>query len=215
MQSIEICCDASIKTFPNGRTFGCAGAIVVGLNIERFKIVPDCTNNIAELIALYTALQLAKEFRDKGYLDITIYADSKFAVYGTKVWMENWISNMDINGILRNYSGQPVKNQKLFKMILSYIVSNKLTIKLRHQKGHVKLTQDKLAKANKVFYESNGYYLSYNDIYKISLYNNIIDKDTRDKLQYVNTEDYPMNDESSKIDLCKYVIPDNYSEYIY
>ena len=47
-KKLEICCDASITTYPNGRTFGCAGAVAIGLNIERTTIVPDSTNNIAE-----------------------------------------------------------------------------------------------------------------------------------------------------------------------
>lgn len=215
METVEICCDASIKTYSNGRTFGCSGAIVIGPDMEQFKIVPDCTNNRAELIALYIAVRMAHEIKKRKSCNVIIYADSKFAVYGIKVWMKNWLDNMDNNRILYNYEGQPVKNQELFKMIISYIVSNKLTIYLRHQKGHVKLTETKLATANRVFYESNGYYLNYNDIYRISKYNSIIDQHTRDKLQDINPDDYPIiYDDPNLLNLCNYIIDPNYMDYI-
>ena len=100
MKKVEICCDASIITYPNGRTFGCAGAVAIGLDIERTMIVPDTTNNIAELMAMYTAVKLADELSAIDHYDTTIYADSKFVVFGMKVWMDSWLRTMDRNGIM-------------------------------------------------------------------------------------------------------------------
>ncbi len=215
-RQFEICCDASIKTFPNGRTFGCAGAILIGENKESFQIIPDCTNNKAELMAMYLAVKMAHELTMLyGKCDITIYADSKITVYGLKVWMDDWLKSMDERGVMYNYENKPVKNQHLYLMIISYIIINNLRIKIRHQKGHVKLTPGKLAMANRVFYESNGYYLDQDSIYRISLYNSIIDKDTRNLLQNVNTNDYPYRKEETDLAMmCRYTIPDDYKKYI-
>ena len=150
-----------------------------------------------------------------GKCDITIYADSKITVYGLKVWMDDWLKSMDERGVMYNYENKPVKNQHLYLMIISYIIINNLKIKIRHQKGHVKLTPGKLAMANRVFYESNGYYLDQDSIYRISLYNSIIDKDTRNLLQNVNTNDYPYRKEETDLAMmCRYTIPDDYKKYI-
>ena len=114
-----------------------------------------------------------------------------------------------------NYENKPVKNQHLYLMIISYIIINNLRIKIRHQKGHVKLTPGKLDIANRMFYESNGYYLDQDSIYRISLYNSIIDKDTRNLLQNVNTNDYPYRKEETDLAMmCRYTIPDDYKKYI-
>lgn len=215
MKELEICCDASIKTYPNGRTLGCAGAIAVGLDIERTKIIPDATNNKSELMAMYLAVKLAHELRAIEPYDITIYSDSKFVVYGINVWMEKWLMTVDKNGVMYNYNNQPVVNQELFKMIISYMVSNNLKLKIRHQKGHVKLLSEKgLAIANKVFYESNGYRLDDTTLRRVSLYNDRIDKDTRAILQYTNPNDFSIDLNNNLDQICNYIIPYNYKEYV-
>lgn len=216
---LEICCDASIKTYDNGRTFGCGGAIAIGLNQEKFTIIPDTTNNRSELIAAYDAILLAGNILDthpNEYDDVFIYSDSKFVVYGLKVWMNGWLRRRGEDGLLYNYNNQPVKNQELFLMIISYLVTNNLKFKFRHQKGHVKYGTEKgLNIARKVFYESNGYYPDNDLISRISLYNAIIDDHTRNKLQNLNTDAYPiMNYDNDYKRMCTYVIPRNYKEYI-
>lgn len=215
MEELEICCDASIMKYPNGRTFGCAGAITTKLNIERKIIIPDCTNNRAELIAMYTAVRLANEIKQIKPYDITIYADSKFVVYGMKVWMEDWLRKIDENGIVYNHANKPVINQDLFMMILSYMISNNLRLKIRHQKGHVKFLNEKsLAIASRVFQESNGYRLDYSTLRRISLYNDKIDRSTREMLKTINPNDYPIENNDGLPKVCNYIIPYNYKDYV-
>lgn len=216
METLEICCDASILKYPNGRVFGCAGAITTKFNIERKIIIPDCTNNSAELMAMYTAVKLAHEICMVQPYDVTIYADSKFVVYGMKVWMKKWLTTVDERGIIYNYNNEPVKNQELFMMILSYMITNNLKIKIRHQKGHVKFLNEKsLRIAGNVFYESNGYRLDHDTLVRISLYNDKIDKNTKNKLLTVNPDEYPIVDHSNDlIKVCNYTTPYNFEDYV-
>ena len=215
MEELEICCDASIMKYPNGRTFGCAGAVTTKLNIERKIIIADCTNNRAELIAMYTAVRLANEIKQIKPYDITIYADSKFVVYGMKVWMEDWLRKIDDNGIIYNHANKPVINQDLFMMILSYMISNNLRLKIRHQKGHVKFLNEKsLAMASRVFQESNGYKLDYGTLRRISLYNDKIDRSTKEMLKTINPNDYPIENNDGLPKICNYIIPYNYKDYV-
>ena len=59
---LEICCDASMKTFEDtGRIFTCSGAICINTDKEVYKVSPDSTNNRGELLAVYLAVKLAEE----------------------------------------------------------------------------------------------------------------------------------------------------------
>lgn len=220
MQNLEICCDASIKKFENDRTFGCAGAIVIGSNEQMYKVLPDSTNNRSECIAVLLAVRLANEMRQKtNYDNITIYSDSKFAVYGLKEWLPKWLSTRDQNGIMYNYNGKPVINQELFLAIVSYLVKNDLKVRFLHQKGHVNINSGKdMYIANKVFFESNGFFMNLDKIKQISYYNNIIDNNTRIKLNEDKSID-PINTPIIKRNMdydimCKYMIPRNYKDFI-
>lgn len=196
---LEIYTDASIKTFGKGtnneRTFGCAGAICPRANKSRYEILPDTTNNKAELIAVFNGVLLADEIRQENseYDEIYIYSDSKFSIYGLTQWIYSWLDKKDSNGILHGSNGEPVKNQELFAMILAYLVNNKLRINFRHQAGHINTRSEKsMNNANTVFKSSNGYSLFPEDIYKISLYNDMVDKNTRSKLDGINPDKYPV-----------------------
>lgn len=217
-KELKICCDASIKTFPDGRSFGCAGAVAIGFNDQKvIQIIPDTTSNRAELIAIYLAIRLAKSITTNyQFKSVTIYSDSKFGIYGLTNWMDSWVKSKDSFGIMYNSKKEPVKNQELFLMIISYLVINKMHIAFRHQKGHIKYTNtQELAHANSVFYESNHYYLDPCTLQTITLYNNIIDEYTREQLKYVNPNKYPIIDHSGDyIMMCNYVIPNNYKQYI-
>ena len=214
---LEICCDASIKTYPNGRTFGCAGAIATGYNIKKIKVIPDTTNNRSELFAMFLAIKLAEELQVMTRFDeVIIYSDSKFTVFGLKVWMDKWLSSRDANGIMYGYNNEPVKNQELFGMIISYMVKNNLRFNIRHQKGHINQTEKKLQIADRVFFESNGYHLDRETLSRISFYNDIIDKTTKQVLMTTNPDMYPIiniNTDNSVM-MCNYIIPSNYKEYI-
>lgn len=216
---LEICTDASIRTFNNGRTFGCAGALCITTMEEDYLISQDTTNNRSELLGIYLGLKLAKRIMDASpntYNQIIIYSDSQFAIFGLTKWMDNWIKTVDSNGMIYGSNGKYVKNQELFMCILTYIQINKLKVLFRHCSGHVRYTSVKMLKeANDAYYRSNGVYLRPEDIYKISYYNDIVDNSTREKLQTINPDIYPMMDYSNNYQImAKYVIPHNYKDFI-
>ena len=215
---LEICTDASIRTFPNGRVFGCAGALCITTMEQDFLISQDTTNNRSELLAIYLGLKLAKRIMDKNpnFDSVIIYSDSQFGIFGLTKWMHGWMRNMDNNGVIYGSNGKPVKNQELFMCILSYIAINNLKVTFRHCSGHVRYTSIKCLKdANEVFYKSNGFYLKPEDIYKLAYYNDIVDNATRDYLQNINPDLYPIMDYSNNYQvMTKYVVPNNYLNYI-
>ena len=215
---LEICTDASIRTFPNGRIFGCAGAMCITTMEQDYLVSQDTTNNRSELLGVYLGLKLGKRIMDENpnYESMIIYSDSQFAIFGLTKWMPGWMRSKDANGIIYGSNGKPVKNQELFMCILSYITSNNLKVSFRHCSGHVRYSSTKmLILANSTFYKSNGYYLRPEDIYKISFYNHIVDNTTRKYLDNINPDDYPVMDYSNNYQvMAKYVVPSNYINFI-
>ena len=89
-----------------------------------------------------------------------------------------------------NSSGAPVKNQNLFGMIITYCVMNNLIITLYNQRGHVNTNSPKdMALANRQFLKANGILLRPEEIFKISFYNDIVDKNSRAALDNINPDD--------------------------
>ena len=215
---LEICTDASICTFANGRTFGCAGALCITTLEEDYLVSQDTTNNRSELLAVYLGLKLGKRIMDKNpnYKSIIIYSDSQLAIFGLTKWMPGWMKTMDSNGIIYGSNGKPVKNQELFMCILSFITANKLKVAFKHCSGHVRYTSTKMLKlANDAYYKSNGEYLRPEDIYKIAFYNDIVDNKTRNYLQSINPDIYPIMDYSNNYQvMAKYIVPNNYTNFI-
>jgi ribonuclease HI len=217
--TLEICTDASIRTFENGRVFGCAGALCINTGESEYVISQDTTNNRSELLGIYLGIRLAEKIylnNPDAYDEIKLYSDSQFGIFGLTRWMDAWLERSDPNGILYGTNNKPVKNQELFKAIITYLTTHNMRVKMLHQSGHVSLgNTKKLAEANAVFLNSNGYLLRPEEIYKISYYNDIVDRTSRDKLQYVNPNDYPVMDYSENYNvMCSYVIPANYKEYV-
>lgn len=215
-RELSICCDASIRKFNNGRTFGCAGAICINTNEESYVIINDTTNNRSELMAIYEAILMAhrkvKNNPDE-YDSVTIYSDSKNSVFGLKIWMDDWLKHVDSNGVLYKKDKYPVLNQDLYLMILSYLMANNFKINLRHQKGHINYLKSKdMEKAKKVFYTSNGYNLSDEDLCTISMYNSLVDERSRARLMNVNETSY--NQDQSSVDMIRYVLNDDYKKYV-
>lgn len=215
---IEIYTDASIKKYENGRAFGCAGAICPEYGKESYKILPDATNNKSEITAIYLGVILANEIliSNPELLDrrVTIYSDSKISVYGLREWMPTWLDNR-IGGIIYNNSGKPVKNQEVFLNILAYLTKYDLKITIRHQKGHVDVLDAKsMANANDVYRESNGYRLDSNTLTKICIYNNQVDETSRNILQDIDPDTYPINKGSNARMMAYYIPPANYNQYI-
>lgn len=172
--------DASIiKTIYN-ETIGCSGAICMeNNNICKFEISRDSTNNISEISAIKLAVELAIENNLK---EVNIWADSQWAIYGLTIWNRKWLSNID-NYILKNSSGESVKNQQIFLLIMKMIVKNNLKINFYHIKGHVASNDIKSVNhAVFVFNKSNGITISRDKIYNAVIMNNMVDQKTRDIL---------------------------------
>ena len=217
MNVLEICTDASLKKFPDGRIFTCSGAVSINSSKEIYIITPDSTNNRGEILGVYLGVKLAYEESEKTKYDaINIYSDSQFAVFGLRDWMDNWIKSQDLNGILYGSNKKPVKNQELFKMVITYCVLNRIKVNLYLQKGHVNPNSPKsLAKANDSFKRSNGFLLKPEQIFKISFYNDIVDKNSRDILDSIDESHYPRHIiKSGGKNMCRYIIPENYKDFI-
>lgn len=214
---LEIYTDASIKTFNNGRVFGCSGAICSTTGGSIYTINPDTTNNKSELLAIYNGLLLADGIKNSLTEDceIHIYSDSQFAVYGLTRWMYAWLKTRDTNGVIYGSNGMPVKNQSLFAMILSFMSTNNMRVYFHHTAGHVNYNSPKmLEKANTTYFKSNGYYLKPEDIYKVSYYNDIVDRTSRAKLDSINPNDFPVQEFNEGKLLAKYTIPNNFNKFI-
>ena len=198
---LEIYTDASIKTYQSGRTFGCSGAICPTTGQSIYTINPDTTNNRSELIAIDIGVRLAHGIYNREpqkYDNIYLYSDSQFGIFGLTKWIYGWSKNMK-DGIMYGSNKQPVKNQELFIGILNYLSMNNFKINFRHQAGHINVTRPKmLFDANEIFKRSNGYYLKPEDIYKISYYNDFVDKSTRAKLENINPNDFPVLNNANK-----------------
>lgn len=220
MEVLEICTDASLKTFESsGRVFTCSGAVCINTGEETYIVSQDSTNNRGELLGVYIGIKLAEKIYTTNigkYSAIYLYSDSQFAIFGIRDWINNWYSTIDAEGIMYGSSGKPVKNQELFKMIITYLATKQLTIHFFNQKGHVNLNNQKhLAAANHQFKEANGFWLKPQDIYKISFYNDLVDKNSRTILNNINQDEYPIFTYSPGVEeMMIYKIPPNYRNYI-
>ena len=216
---LEICCDASLKNFKEvDRIFTCSGAICINTAEEQYVISQDSTNNRGELLAIYLGIKLAENtlYTYPGRFErINLYSDSQFGILGIRDWMKKWVKTEDCNGVLYGTNNKPVKNQDLFKMIITYCYIKGLVVHFYNQKGHVNLNSSKdLAVANRQFYDANGFYLKPEDIFKISFYNDIVDKNSRKTLEGVNPNDYPILNYTEGDEIFRYIIPPNYTQFI-
>ena len=65
------------------------------------------------------------------------------------------------------------------------------------------------------FCDANGFYLKPEDIFKISFYNDIVDKNSRNMLDGINPDTYPVFNYNDNNDtMCKYIIPSNFKNFI-
>ena len=145
MTVINIFCDASID---NNAHIACGGCYIVkqepnGMTTpldHRLCIQHNATNNSAEILAIYTGVLAAIDFRQiYPNAVFRLFSDSKISLYGLRDWMKNWIKNSQLKGtnILISSSGQPVANQQYFINIFNIIVDKHLCIEFYHQRGHV------------------------------------------------------------------------------
>lgn len=178
---INIFTDASIITTSYNETIGCAGAICMeDHNLNKFEIHRDSTNNISEISAVRLAVELALE---NNLSEVNIWSDSQWSIFGLTKWIGSWVANMD-NYILKNSSGESVKNQQIFLSIIKTIIDNNLHVNFYHIKGHVNTTDIKsISHAVSVFYKSNGVSISRDKMYHACIMNNMVDNETRNRLQ--------------------------------
>lgn len=196
-KSLNIFTDASIA-HSNGvyGTIGCAGFIsAVGTDTESklqtldryYTILPNTTNNIAEATGVLRAVQYAVAHRDM-FTEINIFSDSQWCIRSITTWIFNWISTIDKNGIMYNSSQEPVINQNIFSEIILTIVQSNTKIRFFHCKGHVKDNSDSIFEALKTFRASNyikrDIHLTYQDIYIMAYYNDLVDRESRENVQW-------------------------------
>lgn len=218
--TLEVCVDASLRKFEDGRIFTCSGALSINSKDEHYIITPDSTNNRGELLAIYLGIRLLEKesLANPGmYKHLALYSDSTFCIYGLTRWMDGWLRNTDNQGVMYGTNRLPVKNQELFAMIITYACVHKLVIHFYHQKGHVNQNSEaQLVRGNEIFFRSNGFYLAPEDIFKVSFYNNIVDQNSRLILAGTDESKYPpfVYPNHSDIQMTRYVIPDNYKEFI-
>lgn len=196
--ALNIFTDASIShTDTVYGTIGCAGFISARSNDENKKLVTldryytiltNTTNNIAEVTAILKAVQYAIAHKNM-YREFNIFSDSQWAIKSITTWIFNWINTIDDDGIMYNSSQAPVINQNIFSEIILLIVQNDIKIHFYHCKGHVD-TKDKnsIFDAIKTFRISNclkrDQHLTYEDIYIISYYNDLVDNESRAHVQH-------------------------------
>lgn len=176
---MNIFTDASIIKTIYGETIGCSGAICKENLLSKFEIHRDSTNNISEISAIRLAIELAIE---NNWTSINIWSDSQWSIYGLTKWNRKWLSNID-NYILKNSTGEYVKNQEIFLSIMDTIVKNNIKVNFYHIKGHVNTNDIKsINHAISVFNSSNSLSISREDMFIAATMNNLIDKETRNRL---------------------------------
>ena len=188
--TLNVFVDASIKKINiNGieETIGCPGYVVVACNDNYHLSVLDSgqtilrnsTNNESEISAIKLGMQKILEYR-KDYDIINLFSDSKICIFGLREWIFKWIVCQD-EGILYGSSGV-VSNQEIFKSIIKMIIDNDIYVNLYHQKGHVS-TDSKIPNAINVFEVSNNIKCDFRTMKILSMYNDMVDKDTK---RYLN-----------------------------
>lgn len=106
--------------FPNGEL----------KNISRKFIHLPCTNQRAELYAIYKAIKVIIT-KLKGTKKIHIYSDSEYSIKSLSEWCNNWEKNNWINS-----KKEPVMNQDIIKPIYNYMKKYPNKIKFTHVRSH-------------------------------------------------------------------------------
>ena len=91
--------------------------------------VAETTNNRMELRAVIEALQAVRQRGDSACAQIELFTDSQYVKNGITDWIHNWIRNG-----WKTRSKQPVKNQDLWKLLLSS--SSTMRVHWRWLQGH-------------------------------------------------------------------------------
>lgn len=149
------------------------------------NIIPLCTNNESEIVAIRMGLDIAAKMNPN--LKINLFSDSKLSVYGVREWIYNWIRN-ESDGIIYG-TGGPVKNQQHFLLAVYSILQMNKPINLYHIRGHRNPAK---YRDRKVFVESFRRENKISNILDEQLVdfflsaNAYVDKTTRDLLKQYN-----------------------------
>ena len=122
-QSVHMYTDGS---FSDGK--GGYGIVIADLNgvTREFsgRIRGECTNQVAELYAVYIGLSLLKS-----KLPVVIYTDSQYVIGCLSKWIKVWMKNN-----WRTSEGKPVANRELIEKCYSFVKENNITFV--HVYGH-------------------------------------------------------------------------------
>lgn len=94
------------------------------------SLIPESTNNVAELTAMLEGLKIALEYNVKKAL---IYTDSKYVVSGLTEWLDQWIKND-----WQRKDKQPVANKELWLELLKVkeALEKNTVIDIKWVEGH-------------------------------------------------------------------------------
>lgn len=99
------------------------------------SLIPESTNNEAELTAAITGCDLVIDNHEKyRYKDVTILCDSKYVIDGISSWVHTWVKNGWVNS-----SGNEVANVVLWKDLcerVKKIDELELNLEFLHVDGH-------------------------------------------------------------------------------
>lgn len=100
----------------------------------------DSTNNIAELKALYAALQIANEYKIKGIDNIVIKTDSRYSIDCLTTWIEGWIKRKWLNT-----KRQPIKNRDIIEPMYNLYLTLKDNVLIQHVYAHSGIEGNEIA----------------------------------------------------------------------
>lgn len=136
--TVNIFTDASIKKINIGGEdtyIGSPGAdaYYMGECVYSLRnIIPLCTNNESEIVAIRMGLNIAANLRPD--MKINLFSDSKLSIYGVREWIYNWVRN-EHDGIIYG-TGGPLINQQHFLLAVYSILQMNRPVNLYHIRGH-------------------------------------------------------------------------------
>ena len=185
-KSINVFTDASVA-YLNGKSVSCPGYAIVYNNQvtdASFRIINDSSNNYGEIYALYKGLEAAIRLAcEKGYdYRINLISDSQLSVFGLRDWIFAWHKRMKNQSIMFSSAKRPITNQYLYKCIVKAIAGSGIPVYIYHQLGHISNTSEKRNLIVDHFKRINSETIDENVASKIIIYNNFVDRYTRNNL---------------------------------
>ena len=148
---------AEIKIFTDGSCIQkpkCSGGCGVFFgdndkrNMSKKLKTKKVTNQVAELMAIYYAINRALTTTDIYEKTIHIYSDSMYSINCITTWSKSWEKNN-----WKKSDGTKIENKKIIKKL--YYMYNNLDIKFTHVKAHKKEPKDKKSELYFYWYGNN------------------------------------------------------------